>query len=201
MGVGIWRERRKFFALVNGIVLTPLRYPDADRLVRIFDTNQTAGIERTGSRQRQTSTTGVAGILVYRHCRILRHGPHRQRERERRGRADGASERRLLLPLAGVPPTPRPHLHRRRRCGGRVASAAPRRRLDRIRLSSSRTRCGAIGLGPHAMSSGKSLLLDRRPFTIVGVMPDGLALPEAGVRLWIPWNLSADLAASVAFRS
>src|SRR4030095_1012695 len=45
---------------------------------------------------------------------------------------------------------------------------------------------------------GKPIVLDRRPFTIVGVMPDGLALPEAGVRLWIPWNISA-IAASASF--
>ena len=37
------------FALVDGIVLRPLPYPDPDRLVRIFDTNPEAGVDRAGA--------------------------------------------------------------------------------------------------------------------------------------------------------
>src|SRR4030095_180151 len=44
IGVGIGVSAI-LFALVNGIVLSPLRYPDSDRLVPIFDTNPTAGYE------------------------------------------------------------------------------------------------------------------------------------------------------------
>src|ERR1700752_5327065 len=47
MGVGIGVSAI-LFALVNGIVLRPLPYPEADRLVRIFDTNPQAGVDRTG---------------------------------------------------------------------------------------------------------------------------------------------------------
>ena len=48
MGVGIGVSA-VLFALVNAIVLRPLPYPEADRLVRIFDTNRTAGVERAGA--------------------------------------------------------------------------------------------------------------------------------------------------------
>ena len=44
MGVGIGVSAI-LFALVNGIVLSPLRYPAPDRLVRVFDSNQAAGVE------------------------------------------------------------------------------------------------------------------------------------------------------------
>src|SRR5262245_13615168 len=47
MGVGIGVSAI-LFALVNGIVLRPLPYPEPDRLVRIFDTNPQAGVERSG---------------------------------------------------------------------------------------------------------------------------------------------------------
>lgn len=60
------------FALINGIVLRPLPFPDPDRLVRIFDTNPKAGIERTGVasgnlhdwRRRAEAFDGIAGYYV-----------------------------------------------------------------------------------------------------------------------------------------
>ena len=45
---------------------------------------------------------------------------------------------------------------------------------------------------------GETLTLDRRRFKIVGVMPDGFALPEPGVQVWIPWDLSRGRAARSA---
>ena len=35
-------------------------------------------------------------------------------------------------------------------------------------------------------------MLERRPFRIVGVMPERFAMPDARVLLWIPWDLSVD---------
>jgi putative ABC transport system permease protein len=40
---------------------------------------------------------------------------------------------------------------------------------------------------------GRTVTLERRPHTIVGVMPEGFAMPDAGVQLWIPWNLTGPL--------
>ena len=45
-----------------------------------------------------------------------------------------------------------------------------------------------FGGDPDVM--GRSVTLDRRPFKVVGVMPDGFAMPDREVQLWIPWNLS-----------
>src|SRR5262245_60550403 len=60
------------FALVNGIVLTPLRYPEPNRLVRIFDTNREANVERSGVasgnvadwRRGTTAFDGIAGYYA-----------------------------------------------------------------------------------------------------------------------------------------
>jgi putative ABC transport system permease protein len=35
----------------------------------------------------------------------------------------------------------------------------------------------------------RTIDLERRPFRVVGVMPAGFAMPDPGVRLWIPWHL------------
>jgi hypothetical protein len=40
---------------------------------------------------------------------------------------------------------------------------------------------------------GRSLMLERRSFRVVGVMPEGFAMPEPGVQMWLPWDLSGDL--------
>src|SRR4029077_5960451 len=34
--------------------------------------------------------------------------------------------------------------------------------------------------------------VERRPFKVVGVMPEGFAMPDAAVQLWTPWNVSKD---------
>ena len=47
-GVGIGVSTM-LFALVSGIVLQPLPYPEPERLVRIFDTNPQLGVERAGA--------------------------------------------------------------------------------------------------------------------------------------------------------
>ena len=38
---------------------------------------------------------------------------------------------------------------------------------------------------------GRTITLERRPFRVVGVMPERFSIPDAGVQLWIPWSVSA----------
>jgi hypothetical protein len=59
------------FTMVNSIVLRPLPYPEPERLVRIFDVNSRAGINRTGVTtgnlydwQRIEAFDGVAGYYA-----------------------------------------------------------------------------------------------------------------------------------------
>src|SRR5439155_21973153 len=71
IGVGIGASAL-LFTLINGIVLRPLPYPEPDRLVRIFDTNPAAGIQRIGVatgniddwRRRAGAFDGIAGYYV-----------------------------------------------------------------------------------------------------------------------------------------
>ena len=39
---------------------------------------------------------------------------------------------------------------------------------------------------------GRSLTLERRSFRVVGVMPAGFDMPESGVEMFIPWDVSGD---------
>jgi len=69
VGIGV---STVLFALVDAVVLRPLPYPEAARLVRIVDTNAPAGINRAGAaggnlhdwRQRASAFAGIAGYYA-----------------------------------------------------------------------------------------------------------------------------------------
>ena len=189
MGIGIGAGTI-LFALVNGIVLSPLRYPNPDRLVRVFDTNQSAGVDRTGvtsgnlddwRRDTASAFSGIAGYYTM-------------------GRtvSVGESVEALLtaqvtddfFSVVGVSPA----------LGHTFTSAE----TERATFSNALAPTGPdpVVILSHSMWRdrfgsaadvvGKSLTLDRQSFTIVGVMPPGLELPEPGVRMWIPWSTAGD---------
>jgi predicted permease len=188
MGVGIGASAI-LFALVDGIVLRPLPYPEPDRLVRIFDTNPEANIERTGAasgnivdwRRRARGFEEISGYYVM--GRTVTFGSDTDvlltaqvssgffdlfRVPAALGRSFTVEESERALfnsaaaPIGGDPVVMLSHTIWTQRFGG--AS-------DVI---------------------GRNIVLDRRPFRIVGVMPPGFGMPQAGVQLWIPWALAGD---------
>lgn len=64
----------------------------------------------------------------------------------------------------------------------------PRRRGDVCVISETLWR-SHFGADPHLI--GRSLVLDQRPVTVVGVMPATVPLPQVGVQLWMPqgWDV------------
>ena len=46
--------------------------------------------------------------------------------------------------------------------------------------------------GGDANAVGQTLILERRPFKVVGVMAPGFAMPDRRVELWIPWHISTE---------
>ncbi|HSC27583.1 MAG TPA: ABC transporter permease, partial [Vicinamibacterales bacterium] len=176
-------------SLVHAIVLQPLPYPEPDRLVRIFDTNIRAGIERAGAasgniddwRRRSSGFDGIAGF--YAMGRTLSNS------------AGGevlitAQVSEDFFPIAGVRPeagrTFIPAETRRARFNNAAAPVGP----DPVAILSHRVWRQRFGADPGIV--GRSVTIERRPFEVVGVMPEGFALPDAGVDLWIPWDVSGD---------
>ena len=124
IGIGV---STVLFALVDAVILRPLPYPDADRLVRIVDTNPAAGIARAGRRQRQRPRVAGPGRGLRRHRRLLRDGPHAQHRPRGRG-GDRRPGQRRLLRRRRRRAADRPRLHRRGDGPGRVQQ---RRDADR----------------------------------------------------------------------
>jgi putative ABC transport system permease protein len=188
MGAGIGVSAL-LFMLINGIVLQPLPYPEPNRLVRIFDTNLQAGIDRTGvasgnvadwRRRTESIFDGIAGYYVM--GRTLSAGTA----------ADvllTAQVSEDFFSLIGVAPL-----------AGRAFTA------EEFRRATFNSAAAPTGPDPVVMLShdtwqkrfagdpaivGRIVMLDRRPFRVVGVMPAGFALPDTAVQLWIPWSFGA----------
>jgi putative ABC transport system permease protein len=177
------------FALIDGVVLRPLPYPGADRLVGIADTNLALGVDRTGAasgniddwRRESSSFDGIAGY--YTMGRTLSADTDADVILTAQVSAD-------FFPLSHVEPIL-----------GRTFTQAE------IRAAQFNTAAAPIGADPVVMLGhelwqqrfggdpgiiDRAVNFERRTFRVVGVMPPGFALPAAGVQAWIPWDLSGD---------
>ena len=186
MGVGIG-VGTVLFALLDGIVLRPLPYPQPDRLVRIFDTNREAGVDRAGAasgniddwRTRTSAFAGIAGF--YSTGRTLS--------------TDAGSDVMIaaqvtddFFVLLGVPALIGRTFTEEEFRRAKFNSAAAPVGADPVAVLSHRLWRHRFASDPSVV--GRIVTLERRPFKVVGVMPEGFTMPDAGVQLWIPWDVS-----------
>jgi putative ABC transport system permease protein len=177
------------FVLVSGIVLTPLPYPAPDRLVRIFDTHPGNGIDRTGTasgnighwRQRATGFDGISGFYAM-------------------GRTvSGDSEAEAVITaqvsadffrVMGVPALRGRTFTVEEAARATFNSASAPTGTDPVVILSHGLWVRRFGSDPAVI--GRPMTLERRPFTVVGVMPPGFHAPDANVQAWIPWHIGTD---------
>jgi putative ABC transport system permease protein len=179
MGAGIGAGAL-LFTLINGIVLRPLPYPHSDRLVRIFDTNAAAGVDRIGVatgniddwRRRGGAFDGIAGYYVM-------------------GRTASFDADADVLLTAQVSHDFFDLLQIRPALGRTFTQEE----TDRAEFNTANAPTGAdpVVLLSHGVWTqrfggdpsviGRTIVLERRPFKVVGVMPKGFAMPDAAVQL------------------
>jgi putative ABC transport system permease protein len=186
MGIGIGVSTM-LFALVSSILLQPLAYPEPDALVQIFDNNQRLAVARAGAasgniddwRRRSTRFEGIAGF--YSIGRTLSIDADAEVVITTQVSED-------FFPLFRVSPLL-----------GRTFSE------EETRRSEFNNAAAPVGPDPVAVIAywlwqrqfggdpaiiGRTVTLERRPFRVIGVMPDGFAMPDRQVQIWIPWDLS-----------
>ena len=155
------------FAIVNGVVLRPLSFQHADRLVAIW------GV-KPGPRHRQ------ARVLVARHYRSVAHGAQPRWRRGHGERTCGHDAHRSRRTGAD------PDVDRLReflRCAWRARqrlaghSRSGKTSLIHSRRSRSAMRCGSERFGVDPSIVGQTLTLDGRSFVVSGVAPRGFAYP------------------------
>jgi putative ABC transport system permease protein len=187
MGVGIGVSTI-LLALAYGILWQPLPYPEPDRLVRIFDTNPQAGVDHSGVASGNIqdwrtvpSLEGVAGYYVM--GRTLSTDQTSEVLTTAQVSADFFPLMRVA-PLLGRTFTADDTLR------GEFSSASAPIGPDPVVILSAGIWRRFFNADPAIV--GTTVVLERRSFTIVGVVPDAFDMPASDVELWIPWNLTGD---------
>ena len=176
------------FSLLYGILLRPLPYPHPDRLVEIHGVNRVMGIEEGGVSARnvqdwRTDTRALDGIAAfYTMGRTL----------------SGNGESEVVLatqvgtdffkvfatkPLLGRTFTKAESEQAYYNSTNAITAADP------VVVLSHDLWVRRFGADQNVI--GRSIVLDRRYWKIVGVMPQQFAFPEARSELWLPWSVRA----------
>lgn len=161
------------FTVLHAVLVRPLPYPDAGRLVRIWESNPEKGMPRFSAsprnlvdwRERARSFSGLAAYVDDRVTLAGEAGAER---------IQGEAATPELFPLLGVTPLlGRPFREEEGKPGE-----------DAVVILSEplwRTRFGA---DPGIL--GRTLTLSGKARTVVGVMPASFRFPSAATALWMP---------------
>ncbi len=164
------------FSAVNGVLLHPLPYPNADRLVTVAHTTKGGDIPKNlpGSSATHVvyaTATSFRALALYQPGNVtLTGGDSPERVSE-------VTMTRSIFSVLGVSP----------RLGHAFTAEEDQPGAADIVIISD-------GLWRRLFAAdrsviGKSVVLDGRPATIVGVMPRDFAFPSEDVQLWMPMRL------------
>ena len=180
LGLGV---NTALFSVVNSVLLTPLPYPEPDRLVRIYETVRRNAVERRSFsypdfRDLRDATQSLAAVAAYEDVALTwSHG-------------EGAE--RLLVEvvspgyfkLVGVPLARGRGLAAESLEGdsGREEATARSQGAREVVLS---YRFWQERLGAAADVLGRPLILDEEPHEVVGVAPQGFRGLTDGAQMWL----------------
>jgi putative ABC transport system permease protein len=171
LGLGIGASSA-IFSLLDAVVLRPLPYPDPDRMVRIWLHSPEEGLDQSPSsvpRLRMLREAGLFAALTAYHDEDFNLTERGDPEVLHGERIDHE-----FFAVWGIAPLL-----------GRHFSAADDQKggADVVMLSAGFWR-RRFGGDPGLV--GKTLRLEGRPHTVVGVMPDVLRFPFRTVQVWLP---------------
>ena len=165
------------WSVLRAVLLQPLPYPEAERLVQVTSKFPTLGFERFW--------VSPPEYLEYREWNesFTELGAYRANEvsvegAERPVRVRGAVVSASLFDVLGVP------AYR-----GRVFTESEDVDGATVAVISHRLWVEAFGAEPTVV--GGPITIDGRPRTLVGVMPPGFDLEESGTQAWLPAGIGA----------
>jgi len=169
LGIG---ANTAIFSAVDAVLLKPLPYPDADRLVSLDTKVPGPGKDIYGSsmsypdlQQLQALTRDFAGVAAYRDTRYNYAGSDQALE------LAASLVSPDLFGVLGVSPA----------IGRGFTSADLHDRLAVLSYG-----MWATAFGSDRNIVGRLINLDGQSFTVVGVMPRGFAFPNEDTQLWVP---------------
>lgn len=163
------------FAVVDAILLRPLPFPDAGRLVTIFNTYPKAGVDRDGSSitnyyERRGRIPAFSGLALYSFSTAIV------------GEA-GATERQ---PVARVSPEFFSTLGAAPVMGRAFTEEETSFQNDKVAILTDAYWREHANADPHVI--GKQLRVDGLPITVVGVLPPGFRFLSSETRLYFPFS-------------
>lgn len=164
------------FTLVNAILLRPLPYPDADRLVRVLQAYPEKGLDSWGVSQEnivmyRDRASDFAAFSAYRGGSITMTGSGAPM------RVAAARVTGDFFVVMGVSPMVGRAFGRDEDAPGRNDVAVLSNGFWQTRFAGDRSVIGT------------TIDLDGRPTRIIGVMPPDFAFPRADIKLWLPMGL------------
>jgi putative ABC transport system permease protein len=166
------------FTLVDEILLRPLPYPNADRIVRLIQSYPEIGLDTWGVSQQNIAmyrdrATDFESFAGYRSAGLTLTADGRA------DRLDGAWVTADFFHVLGVDPARGRPFTREEDTKGNNNVAVLSDAFWRSRF------------GGRADAIGATIDLDGRPVRIVGVMPPGFGFPHAETQVWLPMGLDA----------
>jgi putative ABC transport system permease protein len=187
LGVG---ASTSIFTLVDRVLLRPLPLPGPERIVRIYEASPARGIDRTGvsrgnlaewrARARQFDAMAVTYVMG----RTVSDG-------------DGADVIAVaqvtcdLVAILGISPVLGTSFTEEQCRAARFSSAAAPIGSDPVVMLGFDYWRARHGGDPGIV--GRTVLVDRRPFRVIGVMPSEAAAALPGVDAYLAWELQASL--------
>ncbi|MCP4654541.1 MAG: ABC transporter permease [bacterium] len=167
------------FSVVDAVVLSPLPFPDSERILRLYNSYPGLGVERGGTSplqyfDRVREITGLAEQALYK-PRDLSIGLQGMPER-----IPGMAVTPSFFPLLGIGP----HL-------GRTFTAEEGELGNHLRVVLSYGLWQQLYGGDREVL-GRDLRIDGEPHTVIGVMPGDFLFLESEARLWTPLTFPAE---------
>ena len=173
LGIG---ANTAIFSVVDAVLLRSLPYPNADRLVMLWSTMQAQGVPTSGSampdyREWRDQSQSFEGLAGFYYGDFNLSGANREP-----ARVQGAYITANLFPVLGISPA----------LGRGFSSEEEQFGRHRVALLSNALWQQHYGADPQII--GRSVTLSGASYTVVGVMPPGMAFfdNQPVVELWTP---------------
>jgi len=168
------------YTMVDHVLIRPLPFAEPDRLVRLWEDHSANGngwewdISPANYRDWKRMSTSFAAMAAYRGLLVNLTG---QGEPES---VEGASVEAGTFGLLGIQPV----------LGRSFRSEDDRESAPATVILSYGLWQGRFAGDPDVI--GRAIELDSKPYTVIGVMPEGFRFPARTARLWTPLQLAGD---------
>lgn len=178
------------FTIVDRVLLRPLPLPGADRIVRLHESNPALGVPETGVsrgnladwRTRARSFDGMAA--AYTPSRTLGDGDRVEVLTFAQVSCD-------YFRVVGLAPVLGETFSADQCRAARFSSAAAPISSDPVVMLTRRHWMDRYAGDPAVI--GRTVLVDRRPFRVIGIAPDESTVPLPGAQAFLPWELEQSL--------